>query len=75
VDADCDDGEFCNGEESCDAGSCAAGTPPCLEGDFCNEETDSCEAGICNGDFNGDGNVDGEDLSVFAGEYGRTDCP
>ncbi len=29
---------------------------------------------ICQGDFDCDGDVDGEDLEVFAGEYGRTDC-
>jgi subtilisin family serine protease len=27
VDADCNDGSFCNGIESCSAGSCVAGTP------------------------------------------------
>ena len=28
-DDDCDDGLFCNGEEACMSGVCAAGTPPC----------------------------------------------
>jgi hypothetical protein len=28
VDADCDDGLYCNGGEVCSAGSCGAGTPP-----------------------------------------------
>jgi|LGVF01.1.fsa_nt_gb hypothetical protein len=28
----------------------------------------------CEGDFDGDGNVDGSDLAVFAAEFGRTDC-
>jgi hypothetical protein len=26
------------------------------------------------GDFNGDGNIDGSDLAVFAADFGRTDC-
>ena len=52
VDADCDDGAFCNGAETCNAGVCQAGTPPaCDDGAFCNgtetcnESTDSCDAG------------------------------
>ena len=52
VDADCDDGAFCNGAEVCNAGTCEAGAPPaCDDGLFCNgtetcnEATDSCDAG------------------------------
>jgi hypothetical protein len=46
---DCDDGLFCNGEETCDGGICQSGTAPnCNDGvpctvDSCNEDTDSCE--------------------------------
>ena len=29
---------------------------------------------VCEGDFDGDGNVDCSDLSVFAADFGRTDC-
>jgi len=29
----------------------------------------------CPGDFDGDGDVDGSDLAVFAADFGRTDCP
>ena len=32
-------------------------------------------ASICEGDFDGDGDVDGSDLAVFAADFGRTDCP
>jgi FtsP/CotA-like multicopper oxidase with cupredoxin domain len=34
------------------------------------------EAGapVCPGDFDGDGDVDGTDLAVFAADFGRTDC-
>jgi hypothetical protein len=35
----------------------------------------SCEpASECHGDFDGDGNVDGSDLVLFATDFGRTDC-
>ncbi|MEM7350648.1 MAG: sialidase family protein, partial [Acidobacteriota bacterium] len=52
VNADCDDGAFCNGAETCNTGTgvCEAGTPPvCDDGvsctvDSCNEATDSCDA-------------------------------
>ena len=49
VNADCDDGLFCNGAETCNAGTCQAGTAPnCSDGvsctdDSCNESTDSCD--------------------------------
>jgi hypothetical protein len=48
---DCDDGLFCNGEESCDEenGSCVSSGDPCLDdGLFCNGE-ESCdeENGSC----------------------------
>ena len=52
VNADCDDGAFCNGAETCNVGTgtCEAGTPvSCDDGvsctvDSCNEATDSCDA-------------------------------
>jgi len=51
TDADCDDGLYCTGVETCNLGSglCESGTPPsCDDGDsctqdFCNVATDSCE--------------------------------
>ena len=51
LDSDCDDGLFCNGVETCDAGSgiCLSGAPvSCDDGvsctvDSCNEATDSCD--------------------------------
>jgi hypothetical protein len=60
-DTQCDDGDFCNGEETCDATlGCQAGTPPnCDDGvtcttDACNESTDECtntpDNGLCNDD-------------------------
>jgi hypothetical protein len=29
---------------------------------------------LCEGDFDGDGDVDGSDLAIFAADFGRTDC-
>ena len=29
---------------------------------------------LCQGDFTGDGDVDGMDLSAFSADFGRTDC-
>ncbi len=48
-DAECDDGLFCNGAETCVAGSCQPGTAvDCNDGvactdDSCNESTDACD--------------------------------
>ena len=39
---DCDDMLFCNGEETCVAGECLAGTDPCLPTDTCDEDADEC---------------------------------
>ena len=39
-DAKCDDGLFCNGAETCNAGTCQAGSDPCFDGDECT--IDSC---------------------------------
>ncbi len=47
VDADCDDGLYCNGSETCNAGSCQAGSDPC-PGQSCDEGGDVCvPAGGC----------------------------
>ena len=40
-DAQCADGQFCNGVELCVAGSCVRGVLPC-EGRLCDESTDVC---------------------------------
>ena len=39
--SDCDDGLFCNGEETFSGGSCQAGTPPCDDSVACTD--DSCD--------------------------------
>lgn len=44
-DAQCSDGQFCNGVEHCVNGQCEAGDPPCPAED-CDEVTDSCAAQV-----------------------------
>jgi len=60
----CDDGDLCNGEETCkedgDAMVCSAGVPPaCDDGDLCNG-TETCDAAT--------GCVDGQPLSCDDGD-------
>lgn len=47
IDSDCDDSKFCNGAETCAAGSCQSGTDPCDDSldctsDGCQEATNTC---------------------------------
>jgi len=46
TDADCDDGLYCNGAETCspDTARCVAGSPPCTADQVCDETTDTCSA-------------------------------
>jgi hypothetical protein len=46
-DADCDDGDPCNGTEACDdAGACVAGAPPVCDDDADPCTSDACVAGV-----------------------------
>jgi len=47
IDADCDDGLFCNGVETCNAatGKCQSGSDPCRVSETCNDNTDTCTGG------------------------------
>ncbi len=47
--AECDDGQFCNGAETCVANACQAGTDPC-PGQACDEAADQCTTGTCDND-------------------------
>ncbi|MFQ5413745.1 MAG: right-handed parallel beta-helix repeat-containing protein [Phycisphaerae bacterium] len=38
----CTDGLYCNGFETCHAGVCTPGTPPCPDAALCNETDDTC---------------------------------
>ena len=43
LDAHCDDGLYCNGEETCDDGDCIDGEEPCSDdGEYCNG-TETCD--------------------------------
>lgn len=45
-DPECDDGLFCNGAETCGtSGVCQPGSDPCQPEEYCNEATDTCDAG------------------------------
>jgi hypothetical protein len=47
VDAsDCDDGLFCNGDETCVDGICEEGSNPCTPDEACNEKDDICEPAV-----------------------------
>ncbi len=64
LDADCDDGMFCNGVETCVSGACQPGAGPCAGG-ACDESVDLCTS-VC-----GDGTCNfGEDCNGCP-----TDCP
>ena len=77
-DAYCDDGLFCNGEETCDALlDCQAGADPCA-GAGCDEENDVCEAGAelwmaftNNTSVPGVGTVANEDIVAYDLETGE----
>ena len=45
VNADCDNDLFCDGAETCNAGSCQAGSNPCAVGETCDEVGDVCVPG------------------------------
>ncbi len=64
ADADCDDGLFCNGAETCVAEACVAGTDPC-DGGECDEENDQCVAAGCTSDADC---ADGEFCDLVSGE-------
>ena len=58
----CDDGQFCNGSDSCSGGSCGHSGDPCpgADGDSdcsetCNESSDSCTSNDANGSSCNDG--------------------
>ena len=58
-DADCDDGVFCNGAETCVVGVCQSSSSPCSAGQSCDEDTDTCPTAVTDAD--GDGVLDTED--------------
>jgi hypothetical protein len=79
---ECDDGLFCNGAETCNAGACIPGSPPvCSDGLFCNgletcnESAGGCVDGLapeCNNDGNGCNGL--EQCNEAAGACIQTDA-
>jgi hypothetical protein len=57
VDGDCDDVVFCNGAESCAAGACQAGAPPCPPGGPCTDVLCDEGLGACRVDPHPDGSL------------------
>jgi len=41
--ANCDDRRYCTGVEICVQNVCLRGSPPCTEGEVCNEDADRCD--------------------------------
>ena len=79
--ADCDDGEPCNGEETCDAasGNCRSG-PPLGAGETCvaGDVAGTCRGGFCAASSCGNGRIDADedcdDANVVAGDGCEGDC-
>ncbi|MCP4548572.1 MAG: hypothetical protein GY835_19120, partial [bacterium] len=57
VDADCNNGDFCDGVETCSNDICQAGSNPC-PGQACDEGNDQCLAEACYYDEDSDGDND-----------------
>ena len=79
-DADCDDGLFCNGAETCGDNACLAGSAPCQDGEECDEDADECVGGCvrdpewqCDGDVDGDGQVNPVDSGLVQAAFGSAD--
>ncbi|MGB0717147.1 MAG: hypothetical protein ACPGXK_14805 [Phycisphaerae bacterium] len=71
VDADCQDGIFCNGLETCSGGFCAGGMTPCAG--YCDEAADNCPPTALWDDFES-GNIHGwntyaDDSTASTGEW------
>lgn len=52
----CTDGAFCNGDETCQAGSCSDGADPCVDLAHCDEKNDVCFECVMDAEC-GDGNA------------------
>jgi Zn-dependent metalloprotease len=59
--AECDDGVYCNGEETCTGGFCQDAADPCVGG-YCDEDADVCVSAAFVEDFE-NGNVQGWSLA------------
>ncbi len=70
----CDDGVFCNGAETCLAGSCIAGPAVCTAScEHCDEMALDCR--LCTTDLDADGAVGASDITMFIGCFGACYAP
>ena len=64
-DANCDNGSFCDGVETCDVIlDCQPGPSPCSGDTWCDDDGDACVA-YGDGDFDNDGDIDLSDFAEF----------
>jgi len=63
TDADCNDGLYCNGEETCVSGACQAGTDSCAP-QLCDEKADECVDCLIDADCNDGVYCNGEESCV-----------
>jgi hypothetical protein len=69
--APCDDGLFCNGDDTCSAETCATHAgDPCAGTEWCYEDDDTCVP-YGDGDFDSDVDVDLKDFGAFQGCFGQ----
>lgn len=76
--ADCDDGQFCNGVERCcvELGGCVPNAVPCLSAwQVCDETVDECQEVSRPGDTDGDGDVDALDVRLLFECFGSPAPP
>jgi hypothetical protein len=70
----CPDGQYCNGDETCQAGVCVTGAEPCVDPcEQCDEDADTCA--WCIFDLDGNGYIASGDFGGFAGCYGQCYSP
>ena len=75
IDADCDNGEFCNGDETCVGGECQAGTDPCAP-QLCDEGTETCADCFIDADCDDGEFCNGEETCVDGVcQAGSDPCP
>ena len=75
VDGDCDDGNFCNGQETCNGGACENGVNPC-SGQMCDESVNSCAECLVNSDCDDNVFCNGQETcNGGTCEAGNTPCP
>jgi hypothetical protein len=71
----CDDGQFCNGIETCDSqAGCLPADYPCNATEWCDKAAEACVP-LGTGDFNADGMVNLLDAAAFQACFGQPATP